>query len=377
MIKKNRWTLRLIFGIAFLLANQHAFADSPGLTPTSEETIDHILETRQCVAGCSISQADLAGVDLQNASLTGAYIIYSQIINANLDGADLSLSKIHRVDLSGASLHEANFEDSVLSVVVLDASIMTDAFLHGVKADAVSIERSNLAGIDFRDADLKSIVFTGTNLVGADFSGSKLNEISFLDVDLKGSRFENTSFENIVYGPGTQFPENFSIPQENFYLIAPYSSVVGLHFSGINLADMEIPGLHLDDSVVFGDLSRSNLSRSVFRNVNFLLSRFVYSNLKETCFYYSDLACTDLSYAELNNSTLKSTSLLSANLTHANLQGANLQGSDLRRATIDNTNFQGSIYNSQTQFPENFDPIAAGAILSEESLDDCPAPSTN
>jgi uncharacterized protein YjbI with pentapeptide repeats len=75
MIKKNRWTLRLIFGIAFLLANQHAFADSPGLTPTSEETIDHILETRQCVAGCSISQADLAGVDLQNASLTGAYII--------------------------------------------------------------------------------------------------------------------------------------------------------------------------------------------------------------------------------------------------------------------------------------------------------------
>jgi hypothetical protein len=42
-----------------------------------------------------------------------------------------------------------------------------------------------------------------------------------------------------------------------------------------------------------------------------------------------------------------------------------------------NTNFQDAIYDSDTQFPENFDPIAAGAIFSEEPLGDCPAPSTN
>ena len=45
--------------------------------------------------------------------------------------------------------------------------------------------------------------------------------------------------------------------------------------------------------------------------------------------------------------------------------------SDLTRAIVNGTNFQGTVYNADTQFPEGFDPAAAGAVL-DEAAADCP-----
>ena len=59
---------------------------------------------------------------------------------------------------------------------------------------------------------------------------------------------------------------------------------------------------------------------------------------------------------QLINDSIQSNKLLSlrgANLSGADLRGANMTGADLRRAE----------YNSETKWPEGFDPVAAGAVL--------------
>lgn len=52
----------------------------------------------------------------------------------------------------------------------------------------------------------------------------------------------------------------------------------------------------------------------------------------------------------------------SADLTRATLQGSNLEGADLREARLEGADLRGAIYDSQTRWPEGFNPEAHGAI---------------
>ena len=74
---------------------------------------------------------------------------------------------------------------------------------------------------------------------------------------------------------------------------------------------------------------------------------------------------------QLINDSIQSNKLLSlrgANLSGADLRGANMTGADLRKANLSNANLNGADlrraeYNSETKWPEGFDPVAAGAVL--------------
>jgi hypothetical protein len=61
----------------------------------------------------------------------------------------------------------------------------------------------------------------------------------------------------------------------------------------------------------------------------------------------------------LSESDLRGADLRNANLGESDLRGADLSESDLR-----NANLRGALYTSQTQFPQGFNPIEAGMILS-------------
>ena len=47
------------------------------------------------------------------------------------------------------------------------------------------------------------------------------------------------------------------------------------------------------------------------------------------------------------------------------LTGADLTGADLRRANLTWAALTGTHYDEHTQWPEGFDPVAAGAVLVE------------
>ena len=52
-----------------------------------------------------------------------------------------------------------------------------------------------------------------------------------------------------------------------------------------------------------------------------------------------------------------------ADLKGANLEGANLEGANLWRANLFKANLSGAIADQDTQWPDGFDPVAAGVII--------------
>ena len=74
----------------------------------------------------------------------------------------------------------------------------------------------------------------------------------------------------------------------------------------------------------------------------------------------ANLDSADLRGADLHNANLKGADLREADLREANLFGANLGRADLRVA-----NLSDATYNTETMWPEGFDPVAAGAVLVE------------
>ena len=80
----------------------------------------------------------------------------------------------------------------------------------------------------------------------------------------------------------------------------------------------------------------------------------------------ANLCLADLHGAILFKANLKGADLLGANLRRAGLSEADLSGADLREANLSWANLRGAKYNTNTQWPEGFDPVAAGAVLEED-----------
>jgi hypothetical protein len=72
----------------------------------------------------------------------------------------------------------------------------------------------------------------------------------------------------------------------------------------------------------------------------------------------ADLSGRNLSGRNLSGADLSRVRLTRADLTRANLRGANLKGANLRGA-----NLKGAFADTDTQWPEGFDPKAAGVIF--------------
>ncbi len=83
-------------------------------------------------------------------------------------------------------------------------------------------------------------------------------------------------------------------------------------------------------------------------------------NLSGTYMLHGNLKNVNLKRANLAGAHLTNTDLQGANLQSANLQSANLQSADLS-----NTQLTGAKYNSQTVFPDKFDPGKARMRLEE------------
>ena len=82
-----------------------------------------------------------------------------------------------------------------------------------------------------------------------------------------------------------------------------------------------------------------------------------------------DATNTDLSGANFTRATMLPGSifvhakLIGADLTDANFSKVNLWNADLSGADLSGTLLKGAVFNSETKWPDGFDPIAVGAIL--------------
>jgi hypothetical protein len=99
------------------------------------------------------------------------------------------------------------------------------------------------------------------------------------------------------------------------------------------------------------------------------------ADLQDANLENADLQDVDLSYANLSRSNLAGANLCRARFSQANLQDARLDGADLREAMLADADlsgatFKAALYDSKTNWPPAFDPVAAEAIDVDQLLID-------
>lgn len=112
------------------------------------------------------------------------------------------------------------------------------------------------------------------------------------------------------------------------------------------------------------------------KTLKFPVSLLQYVQFQEANLSGVVLEDADLSGANLSNVNLRGAFLLSANLRGVDLQYANLrnadlskahlEGADLRKAFWEGADFSNVVYDTNTKWPEDFDPVSAGALFEGE-----------
>ena len=109
--------------------------------------------------------------------------------------------------------------------------------------------------------------------------------------------------------------------------------------------------------LAYADLSQVDLRGAYIPEINLSQARLL----------GADLSGAILTEADLNRIYLHQANLSGANLKGADLRGAILTEADLNRAylhqaKLNGANLTGASYNSHTTWPDNFDPVQAGAV---------------
>jgi uncharacterized protein YjbI with pentapeptide repeats len=188
--------------------------------------------------------------------------------------------------------------------------------------------KSGMAGANFRDAHLIGVRLD-YRLHGADFTGASLTDIVFNEVDLSNATLRNTQLEKGRW-------QNVDLSGADLEGAHGSIQFIASKFDGLWAPWADLPGL------AFLGSGRGAV--------------FAGSNLKGSAFSGSDLTNSDFSNADLSD----------ANLDGAVLTGASLRKADLRRATLRFAKLAGAdlldaVYNQATIWPDEFDPVAAGA----------------
>ena len=145
----------------------------------------------------------------------------------------------------------------------------------------------------------------------------------------------------------------------------------------------------LDEALRIADLERANLKKADLKGVDLHDVNLGGANLIKAFLFRADLTGANLLWANLGRANLtganlrkaylsgvnfRDSNLWEANLSEADLRGADLRGANLRGANLYKTIIKGAKYNKKpyidefglehqpTQWPDGFDPTAAGAI---------------
>jgi hypothetical protein len=117
----------------------------------------------------------------------------------------------------------------------------------------------------------------------------------------------------------------------------------GISMSGADLSGASIPYRELRGA----DFTGANLTSVRLQGCDLRAAKFVGGNLTETVFHKADLRGADLSDANVRK----------ADFSQARLEGANMRVRGLATADLKAT------FDDSTLWPDNFDPIKAGAVF--------------
>ena len=143
----------------------------------------------------------------------------------------------------------------------------------------------------------------------------------------------------------------------------------GLDFRGADLSYHDFSGANLDGA----DFRGADLFRAVFTHASVVDADLRWTRLKWAQFDHADLRWSRFEQADLRHASLLEADLREGNLRGVNLKSADLRGADLRFANLSKmlwngqTRFEGALFNAETLFPDEFEPLDAGMVAPEPS----------
>lgn len=140
-------------------------------------------------------------VDLHEADLSGAYLVY-----ANLSGADLGGAYLSEADLSLANLKDTNLSNTSLIWAELVKTNLTNANLRGASLECVQAYEAIL-----KNADLRETTLMHAKLLSADLSNAQIRNVIAEDADFTDAVLTDTKFANVIVTnakfDGTEFSD--------------------------------------------------------------------------------------------------------------------------------------------------------------------------
>ncbi len=194
------------------------------------------------------------------------------------------------------------------------------ALLKGANLTELDLSEANLVNAHLSNADLSNAKLNGAYLNHADLTDADLSYVDLSNATLTKANLRNA---NLREAKLSRVWLNEADLSEAYLFEADLSGKVG------------------------AKLSKANLNKVTLTKANLTKARLSEANLDE-----ADLNGTDLSGANLSKTSLKLTDLSGANLSQAYL----IQ-TDLSQALL-----KGAKYSTNTSFPPDFDPEAAGMI---------------
>ncbi|MEM8721715.1 MAG: pentapeptide repeat-containing protein [Cyanobacteria bacterium P01_G01_bin.39] len=129
----------------------------------------------------------------------------------------------------------------------------------------------------------------------------------------------------------------------------------------IKLNHVTLKGVNLDSSnLVEAELKKANLSNSSLRLANLTKANLEKAVLQKVDFEGACLNQVNLTDAHVEGSNFSQASLQSADLRHGYFVNVCFEGADLRNTKLQGADLKGALYNSETVFDPEFDPIRLG-----------------
>jgi uncharacterized protein YjbI with pentapeptide repeats len=256
------------------------------------------------LAGCALMDATFRGSDLTGTNLVNAFITGADFTDANLTGTIMCGTRGEATIFDGALLAGTDMYEVDLSDISMRGTIM--GVHNGTPVDLsradiqlrepTRVPGSELAGwedagvcnfvfddVDLRDSRigsahlLNSVSMERANVACVDFATCQLREIDLRGANCRGASFDQARFTN-VRAEDADFSESV---MTNFM-------VIGCNFRGAKFVNVRAPRIETFMCMMDGaDFTGGNIERGFFTDTNLRGANFSNANCREVSLFNS------------------------------------------------------------------------------------------